>query len=226
MSADYSQIELRILAHLSSDPDLINGFVKGEDVHKNTASKVLGIPAEEVTKEQRERAKAVNFGVIYGMSGFGLSEELNIPRQEAEEYIRQYFEGHKAVKDYLDSLVKETAQKGYSLTLYNRKRRIPEITAKDYMTRQLGERLAMNSPIQGSAADIIKIAMINVFGKLREENLKSRLILQVHDELIIRVEQGEEEICEKILCEGMTGAASLKVPLKVALSKGTNWFQL
>lgn len=226
MSADYSQIELRILAHLSSDEDLIEGFVKDEDVHKNTASKVLGVPVEEVTKEQRERAKAVNFGVIYGMSGFGLSGELNISRQEAEEYIRQYFEGHRAVKSYLDSLVKEAGIKGYSLTLYNRKRRIPEITAKDYMTRQLGERLAMNSPIQGSAADIIKIAMINVFNKLMEENLKSRLILQVHDELIIRVEEKEEERVEQILCDGMTKAASLKVPLKVALSKGESWYRL
>lgn len=226
MSADYSQIELRILAHLSDDEDLIKGFVNDEDIHTNTAAKVLKIPVDKITKEQRDRAKVVNFGVIYGMSGFGLSSELNISRQEAEEYIRQYFESHKKVKEYLDSLVTEAREKGYSLTLYNRKRRIPEVTAQNYMVRQAGERLAMNSPIQGSAADIIKIAMINVFNKLKEENLESRLILQVHDELVIRVEKGEEERCEKILCEGMTQAASLKVPLKVALSKGENWYQL
>ena len=226
MGADYSQIELRILAHLADDATLIEAFNNGEDIHRITAAKVLGIPENEITIEERNRAKAVNFGVIYGMSGFGLSEELGITRREAEIYIKEYFKKYHRVKDFLDSLVKEAKEKGYSLTIFQRKRPIPEITASNYMVRQMGERLAMNSPIQGSAADIIKIAMIEVNRRLKSENLKSKLILQVHDELIIEVIKDEKDKVEALLCESMENAVSLKVKLDVALNIGENWYDL
>ncbi len=226
MGADYSQIELRILAHLSEDEIMLDGFNRGEDVHRITAAKVLGIPEEEITPEQRGRAKAVNFGVIYGMSGFGLSEELSISRMEAEKYIKQYFEKYHKVKEFLDHLVIEGKEQGYSKTIFNRKRPLPEISASNYMVRQMGERLAMNSPIQGSAADIIKIAMIKVYERLQQEELKSRLILQVHDELIIRVAHGEEEKVRQVLCESMENAVTLKVPLAVDFHMGEDWYGL
>ncbi|MDX9887843.1 MAG: DNA polymerase I [Anaerovoracaceae bacterium] len=226
MSADYSQIELRILAHLSDDDTLIEAFNNDEDIHRITASKVLGIPEGEITNEERNRAKAVNFGVIYGMSGFGLSEELSISRKEADIYIREYFKKYHKVKDFLDKLVKDAKDNGYSLTIFQRKRPIPEITASNYMTRQMGERLAMNSPIQGSAADIIKIAMIEVSRRLKREKLKSKLILQVHDELIIEVDKKEKDRVEALLSESMENAVSLKVKLAVALNTGDNWYDL
>lgn len=226
MGADYSQIELRILAHLSDDETLINAFNNGEDIHRITASKVLGIPEDEITPEERNRAKAVNFGVIYGMSGFGLSEELGISRKEAETYIKEYFKKYHKVKDFLDLLVKQAKETGYSLTIFQRKRPIPEITASNYMVRQMGERLAMNSPIQGSAADIIKLAMIEVSKRLKRENLTSKLILQVHDELIIQVAKEEKDKVEALLCESMERAVALKVKLAVALNTGENWYDL
>lgn len=226
MGADYSQIELRILAHLSDDDTLIEAFNNGEDIHRITASKVLGIPESEITTEERGRAKAVNFGVIYGMSGFGLSEELSITRKEADLYIREYFKKYHKVKVFLDKLVEDAKDTGYSLTIFQRKRPIPEISASNYMTRQMGERLAMNSPIQGSAADIIKIAMIEVSRRLKREKLKSKLILQVHDELIIEVVKEEKDRVETLLCESMENAVSLKVKLAVALNIGGNWYDL
>ena len=226
MGADYSQIELRILAHLSDDDTLIEAFNNGEDIHRITASKVLGIPESEITTEERGRAKAVNFGVIYGMSGFGLSEELSITRKEADLYIREYFKKYHKVKVFLDKLVEDAKDTGYSLTIFQRKRPIPEISASNYMTRQMGERLAMNSPIQGSAADIIKIAMIEVSRRLKREKLKSKLILQVHDELIIEVVKEEKDRVETLLCESMENAVSLKVKLAVALNIGDNWYDL
>ena len=226
MGADYSQIELRILAHLSEDDTLIDAFNNGEDIHRITAAKVLGIPEDEITPEERNRAKAVNFGVIYGMSGFGLSEELGISRKEAELYISEYFKKYHKVKIFLDDLIKEAKEKGYSLTIFQRKRPLPEITASNYMVRQMGERLAMNSPIQGSAADIIKIAMIEVNKRLRRENLTSKLILQVHDELIIQVAKEEKDKVEALLCESMENAVALKVKLAVALNTGENWYDL
>jgi DNA polymerase-1 len=226
MGADYSQIELRILAHLSDDDTLIEAFNNGEDIHRITASKVLGIPEGEITIEERSRAKAVNFGVIYGMSGFGLSEELSITRKEADLYIREYFKKYHKVKVFLDKLIEDAKDTGYSLTIFQRKRPIPEITASNYMTRQMGERLAMNSPIQGSAADIIKIAMIEVSRRLKREKLKSKLILQVHDELIIEVVKEEKDRVETLLCESMENAVSLKVKLAVALNTGDNWYDL
>lgn len=226
MSADYSQIELRILAHLSGDPTLVEAFNRDADIHRITAAKVLGIPEDEITPDQRSRAKAVNFGIIYGMSSFGLSEGTGMTRAEADEYIKEYFKKYSTVKEYLDGLVKSARETGYALTVMDRKRTIPEITAKNYVVRQMGERLAMNSPLQGSAADIIKLAMIKVYDRLREGGYKSRLILQVHDELIIEVAKGEESEIQKLLVESMEGAFKLKVKLSVALNTGSSWYEL
>jgi DNA polymerase-1 len=224
--ADYSQIELRILAHMSGDPELTEAFNKGDDIHKLTASKVLGIPEDEVTPAQRSGAKAVNFGVIYGMSGFGLSSELHITRKEAEKYIEEYFKKYTSVKKFMDGQVAFGKSNGYVKTLMGRKRFIPEINSSNYMTRQFGERLAMNSPIQGSAADIIKIAMINVYRALRDEGLKSKLILQVHDELIIEAACDELETVKVLLARNMESAMDLSVKLAAGISEGKNWYDL
>lgn len=226
VGADYSQIELRVLAHLSSDKSLIEAFNNGEDIHRITASRVLGVDSDKVTLEDRSRAKAVNFGVIYGMSGFGLSEELKITRKEAENYIKEYFNKHQAVKDYMDQQVESCKDKGYTVTIMGRKRYIHEINSSNYMTRQLGERLAMNSPIQGSAADIIKIAMVKVYKELKERNLESKLILQVHDELIIMTHKPEEEVIKELLVRNMEGAMNLQVKLVSDLNVGNTWYDL
>lgn len=224
MGADYSQIELRVLAHMSGDEMLIESFNNGEDIHRATAARVLGIPEDEITPLQRSRAKAVNFGVIYGMSAFGLSDSLHITRKEADSYIKDYFDKHKAVKKFMDDQVEYCRENGYVRTITGRRRYIKEIDARNYMTRQLGERLAMNSPIQGSAADIIKLAMISVYEKLKE--YRSKLILQVHDELIIRVEKDEQDEIEKLLVDSMQNAMELAVELAVELELGENWYQL
>lgn len=226
VGADYSQIELRILAHMSEDPALIAAFNNGEDIHRTTAANVLGVPPEDITIEERSRAKAVNFGVIYGMSAFGLSSELHITRKEADEYIKAYFEKHAAVKEYMDKLVDLCREQGYVSTIMGRKRYIQEIGASNYMVRQLGERLAMNSPIQGSAADVIKIAMIKVYQQIKEKGLKSRLILQVHDELIIETCREEQEAIERLLTENMEHAIELKAKLTVVLNQGDSWYDL
>ena len=226
MGADYSQIELRILAHLSQDQALIHAFNTGEDIHKMTAALVLGVPEDQITIADRTKAKAVNFGVIYGMSGFGLSSELNITRKEAETYIKEYFAKHQKVKEFMDSLVASAKELGYVTTILGRKRYIPEIKASNYMVRQLGERLAMNSPIQGSAADIIKIAMLRVYTALRDRKLKSRLILQVHDELILEVHRDEVAEATEILKDGMENAVKLDVKVEAALHQGENWYDL
>ena len=226
VGADYSQIELRILAHLSGDENLIQAFNNGDDIHRNTAARVFNLDYDAVTPSERSRAKAVNFGVIYGMSGFGLSEELHITRKEAERYIRDYFDKHAAVKNYMDERLELCRQKGYSETIMGRRRYIHEISSSNFMTRQLGERLAMNSPIQGSAADIIKIAMIKVYRELRERNLKSKLILQVHDELIIRTRKDELEQVEELLVRNMENAMELKVKLESDLNRGDTWYDL
>ena len=226
VGADYSQIELRVLAHMSEDPVLIKAFNDGEDIHRATASNVLGIPEDQITAEERSRAKAVNFGVIYGMSGFGLSSNLNISRREADEYIKAYFEKHQAVKQFMDGQVEFCKENGYVETMFGRKRYINEIKASQYMVRQIGERLAMNSPIQGSAADIIKIAMIRVYRALREEGLKSRLILQIHDELIIHTELEELDRVKKLLVDNMESAVTMNVALKADLNEGGNWYEL
>ena len=226
VGADYSQIELRVLAHMSGDEALIDAFNRGEDIHRATAANVLGVPESEITIEERSRAKAVNFGVIYGMSSFGLSSELNITRKDAEEYIDTYFRKHTAVKAFMDGQVESCREKGYVTTIMGRKRYIKEIKASGYMVRQVGERLAMNTPIQGSAADIIKIAMIKVYNAIKSGKLKSSLILQVHDELIINTYEDEREEIEKLLVENMESAYDMKVKLKADLNEGCNWYEL
>lgn len=226
VGADYSQIELRVLAHLSEEEHLIDAFNKGQDIHRITAARVFGVPEEEVTPLQRSNAKAVNFGVIYGMSGFGLSEELNISRKEAEKYIADYFRTNTKVKTFMDNQIDLCRENGFVSTIMGRKRNIPEISAGNYMVRQLGERLAMNSPIQGSAADIIKLAMIKVYRELNRQGMDSRLILQVHDELIIETAQSEAENIEAMLKSCMEHAMELKIRLEVELNSGSSWYEL
>lgn len=226
VGADYSQIELRVLAHMSEDPSLIEAFNNGDDIHKITAAKVFGVAEEDVTSLQRSDAKAVNFGVIYGMSGFGLSSNLNISRKEAEKYIQEYFKKYTRVKMYMDEQVASCKENGYVTTIKNRRRSIPEINASNYMVRQAGERLAMNSPIQGSAADIIKIAMIKVHKELIKNQMKSSLILQVHDELILQAHKDELDQVKKLLVENMEQAVELHVVLSVDLNTGDNWYDL
>jgi DNA polymerase-1 len=226
IGADYSQIELRVLAHLSQDDELIEAFNKGEDIHRLTASRVLGIPFDEVTPQERSKAKAVNFGVIYGMSSFGLSEELNITRKEAENYIKDYFDKHKKVKEYMDLQIANCKTKGYSETILGRKRPIHEINASSYIVRQLGERLAMNSPIQGSAADIIKCAMIKVYKSLKDKFPETKLILQVHDELILSAPKKDAEEIKALLKKDMEEAVKLDVRLEAEVNEGETWYDL
>ncbi len=223
MDADYSQIELRVLAHMSGDEELIQAYRMDQDIHRITASKVFKTPFEEVTDLQRRNAKAVNFGIVYGISSFGLSQDLSISKKEAAEYIEQYFATYPKVKEYLDNLVAAAREQGFITTMYGR--RIPELSSSNFMQRSFGERVAMNSPIQGTAADIIKIAMIRVWERLRQAGLASRLILQVHDELVIETRQEETEQVRQILEESMKQAAELKVPLEVDLHMGENWYQ-
>ena len=226
IGADYSQIELRILAHLSEDEALLSAFNNNEDIHRLTASRVLGIPYDQVTPNERAKAKAVNFGVIYGMSGFGLSEEIHTTRKEAEEYIREYFLKHPKVKDYLDSRIELARTKGYAETILGRKRLIREISSPNYMLRQFGERLAMNTPIQGSAADIIKLAMNKVYRELKDKYPGSRLILQIHDELIIEADTEDKEEIAALLRRSMEEAVELSVKLTVDLNTSDNWYDL
>ena len=223
VDADYSQIELRVLAHMSGDEKLIEAYRQDSDIHRITASQVFGVPLSEVTPLQRRNAKAVNFGIVYGISSFGLSQDLSISRKEAQTYIEKYFETYPDIKKYLDKTVENARKNGYTTTMFGRRRPVPELKDSNFMRRQFGERVAMNSPIQGSAADIIKIAMNNVSRRLKEEGLKSRLILQVHDELLIEAELSEkDEVC-RILKEEMENAARLKVELIVDMNTGYNW---
>ena len=224
IDADYSQIELRVLAHISGDANMIEAFNNGEDIHAQAASKVLNKPIEEVTKEERANAKAVNFGIVYGISDFGLGEQLGISRKKAKEYIEQYLEKYSEIKKFMDDIVEDAKKKGYVETLYHRRRYIPELNSNNYMVRQFGHRIAMNTPIQGTAADIMKIAMINVFNKLK--NMKSKLILQVHDELLIETSEDEKEIVKDILKTEMENVIKLKVPLVAELSEGKNWYEV
>ncbi|MEE0955014.1 MAG: DNA polymerase I [Eubacterium sp.] len=225
LDADYSQIELRMLAHMSGDEQLIEAYREEKDIHAITASQVFHVPFEQVTPLQRRNAKAVNFGIIYGISSFGLSQDLSISQKEAQEYIKKYFETYPKIKAFLDGLVESAKEKGYSETIFGRRRPVPELKEKNFMRRQFGERVAMNAPIQGSAADVIKIAMVNVDRRLRKEGWKSRLVLQVHDELILEVPKEELEPVSKLLKEEMTGAASLKVALEVEMNTGTDWYE-
>lgn len=223
--ADYSQIELRVLAHMSDDKQLIEAYKMDEDIHRITASKVFHTPFEEVTPLQRRNAKAVNFGIVYGISSFGLSQDLSISKKEAAEYIEQYFETYPEVKAFLDNTVESAKKNGFVTTMYGRRRPIPELSSSNFMQRSFGERVAMNSPIQGTAADIMKIAMIHVWERLKRENLKSRLILQVHDELLIETHKDEVDEVSKILTEEMQNAAKLSVTLEIDLHTGENWYE-
>ena len=225
IDADYSQIELRLLAHMSGDPVFIDAFCNDLDIHRLTAAQVLGISPEDVTAEQRGNAKAVNFGIIYGISAFGLSEDLKIQVKEAEGYINGYFDKYPGVKAYLDATINNAREEGYVLTMYNRRRQLPELKSSNYNTRQFGERVAMNMPIQGSAADIIKIAMLNVNARLRREGLVTKLVLQVHDELLLEAPADEAEAVKRILKEEMEQAASLKVPLTADVKTGKSWYE-
>lgn len=226
IDADYSQIELRILAHISNDTNMREAFLNEEDIHKQVASKVFNVPLEEVTKEQRTAAKAVNFGIVYGISGFGLAEQLGISRKKAEQYIEQYLEKYKGVKEFMDKIVEKAKEQGYVETLFHRRRYIPELSSNNYMVRQFGARAAMNTPIQGTAADIMKIAMIEVNKKLEEEKLNAKLILQIHDELLIECEIEEKEEVKKILKESMENAVELSIPLEVEVSEADNWYDV
>lgn len=225
MDADYSQIELRLLAHMSADEQLIEAYRQAADIHRSTASKVFHTPMEEVTDLQRRNAKAVNFGIVYGISSFGLSQDLSISRKEAEQYINDYFEEYPKVKNFLDELVESGEQNGYVTTMYGRRRPIPELSSSNFMQRSFGKRVAMNSPIQGTAADIMKIAMIHVSSRLKEENLKSRVLIQVHDELLLEVKEEEKEQVEAILSKEMKEAANLKVSLEVDVHSGKDWYE-
>lgn len=224
IDADYSQIELRVLAHISGDPNLIEAFKNNEDIHTKTASQVFGVPIGEVTSLMRSRAKAVNFGIVYGIGDFSLSQDLGITRKEAKKYIDNYLAKYSMVHKYMHDIVKMGTEQGYVTTLLNRRRYLPELQIKNFVTRSFGERIAMNTPIQGSAADIIKIAMVNVYRELKKRNLKSRLILQVHDELIIETHKSEIEEVKEIVKNQMENAVQLQVPLVVDLNVGKSWY--
>lgn len=223
LDADYSQIELRILAHMSGDESLINAYNSGEDIHRITASQVFHTPFEEVTNEQRSNAKAVNFGIVYGISSFGLGQDLHISKKEAQEYIDRYFETYPGIKKFLDGEVEKGKKDGYVTSLMGRRRPIPELSSGNFMQRSFGERIAMNSPIQGTAADIMKVAMIRVEQRMQREKLESKLLLQIHDELLVETHPDEVEQVKKILEEEMYQAMKLSVPLEVAVSQGQNW---
>lgn len=225
LDADYSQIELRLLAHMSGDEKLIEAYKSSEDIHAITASQVFGVPLDEVTPLQRRNAKAVNFGIIYGISSFGLGRDLSISVSEAKQYIENYFKTYPGIKDFLDGLVASAKKKGYSETIYGRRRPIPELKNKNFMTRSFGERVAMNAPIQGSAADIMKIAMLKIYERIKTADLKSRLLLQVHDEVLVETAVEEKEEVRKIIKESMEGAAELKVPLTADVNEGNNWYE-
>ncbi len=223
IDADYSQIELRVLAHISGDQNMITAFKNGEDIHAEAASKVLNIPIEEVTKEERTKAKAINFGIVYGISDFGLAEQIGVSRKEAKQYIEQYLNKYEGIRNFMNIIVEQAKENGYVETLYHRRRYVPELKSNNYMVRQFGSRIAMNTPIQGTAADIMKIAMINIYKKLN--NMKSKLILQVHDELLVETYPEEKEKVKEILKSEMENVIKLQVPLIADLSEGQNWLE-
>lgn len=225
VDADYSQIELRVLAHCSGDKQLIEAYREEKDIHRITASQVFHTPFDQVTDLQRRNAKAVNFGIVYGISSFGLSQDLSITRKEAAQYIEQYFHTYPGIRIFLDDAVKQAKDKGYAVTLFGRRRPVPELSSSNFMQRSFGERVAMNSPIQGTAADIMKIAMIGVNDRLKSGNMKSRLVLQVHDELLVEAWESEAEEVKKILKEEMEQAASLAVPLEIDMHTGKSWYE-
>lgn len=225
IDADYSQIELRVLAHMSNDEIMVKAFNEDSDIHTICASQIFGVPVEEVSKQLRSRAKAVNFGIVYGISDFGLSEQVGIKRKEAKQYIEQYLNTYHGIKEFMDRVVEEAKENGYVETLCNRRRYIPELKSNNYMVRKFGDRAAMNTPIQGTAADIMKIAMISVYKKLKQNKLKSKLVLQIHDELLIETYDEEKEEVINILKSSMENAMKLSVPLKVEVEEGKSWYQ-
>lgn len=225
VDADYSQVELRVLAHMSGDENMIDAFKHGEDIHSKTASQIFDVDIKDVTSKQRIEAKAINFGIIYGKTDFGLSQDLNIPVATAKAYIDSYFHKYPKIKEFMDEAVESATETGYATTILNRRRYIPEIKASNFIVRNQGKRFAMNAPIQGSAADIIKVAMVNVYNKLKENNMKSKLILQVHDELIVEAVDEELEMAEKIVREEMENAQSMDVKLDVDLNTGDSWYE-
>jgi len=225
LDADYSQIELRVLAHISGDENMIYAFNNDEDIHKQTASKVFNVPFEEVTSKQRSDAKAVNFGIVYGISDFGLGEQLGIARKQAKAYIEQYLEKYEKIKEFMVRMKEFAKEKGYVETLFNRRRYIPEMNSNNFMVRQFGSRVAINAPIQGTAADIMKIAMIELYKQMKNKKLESKLLLQIHDELLLEVKEEEKETVKEILINSMENAMRLTVPLKVDLSEANNWYE-
>ena len=225
LSSDYSQMELRVLAHVSGSKELQQAFINDEDIHTRVASDIYGVPMEEVTKLQRKTAKAVIFGIVYGISGFGLGENLEIPAKEAREFINKYYELYPGVKNYMDNIIAQAYKDGYVKTLFNRKRVIEELNNKNFMIRQSGERIALNTPIQGTSADIMKIAMVKIFAEMQEKNLKSKMLLQVHDELIFDVKDEEKSILEEIVKRNMENCVKIAVPFKVSCDYGTDWYE-
>ena len=225
IDADYSQIELRILASLSEDQNMIDAFINGVDIHTKTASEVFDTPLEEVTKVQRYNAKAVNFGIIYGISDYGLSQNLNIPRKVAKDYIENYKASYPNIKKYMDNIIKEAKEQGYTETLFHRRRYIPEISSRNFNVRSFGERVALNTPIQGTAADIIKIAMIRTYENLKKAGLDARIILQIHDEIILESSLDDKDQAIEILRESMEAAAKLPVPLLVDIDTGESMYE-
>ena len=225
LDADYSQVELRVLAHMANDEIMVEAFNTNADIHTISASQVFKVPIEEVSKQLRSRAKAVNFGIVYGISEFGLAEQIDIKRNEAKQYIEQYLETYHGIRDYMSDIVESAKKKGYVETLFGRRRYIPELSSNNYMVRKFGDRAAMNTPIQGTAADIMKIAMIKVYNELKNRNLKSKIVLQIHDELILETLESEKEEVSKLLKECMESAAKLSVPLTVEVEEGNSWYQ-
>ena len=226
IDADYSQIELRVLAHISKDENMIYAFNHGEDIHRQAASKVFNVPLDEVTKEQRSSAKAVNFGIVYGISDFGLANQIKVSNKQAKQYIDDYLEKYSGIKKFMSNITEEAKEKGYVETLFGRKRYIPELKSSNYMVRKFGDRVAMNTPIQGTAADIMKIAMINVNKELKEKKINGKIVLQIHDELLLEVSKEDKEVAKEILKRNMENAMKLDVPLEVEISEGKNWYEL
>ena len=225
VDADYSQIELRLLAHIADDEAMKQAFLTGEDIHTVTAAQVFGVPSDQVTKQMRSHAKAVNFGIVYGISAFSLAQDIGVPVYEAKEYIETYFERFPGIRRYMDEVVAQAKERGYVETLMHRRRALPELAASNFNTRSFGERVARNMPIQGTAADVIKLAMVRVDERLHKENLKAKLILQVHDELIVECPEEEKETVARLLTEEMEGAVHLSVPLTAEAHWGKNWLE-
>ena len=225
LSSDYSQMELRVMAHISGDKNLQQAFLNNEDIHTRVAADINGIPLEEVTPYMRKTAKAVIFGIIYGISGFGLGENLEISPKEAKEFIDKYYELYPGVKNYMTQKVREAYEQGYVKTMFGRKRVIEELQNKNFMIRQSGERIALNTPIQGTSADIMKIAMVKIFNKMKDANLKSKMLLQVHDELIFDVVKEEKDELEEIVKDTMENCVKINVPFKVSVDYGNNWYE-